>query len=154
MTKPRIRRLSTRYLTTFRMTIYVTYSAILFTLLYYAFTRVGAFTVFGNLLIYGYWLYSLIRILDKLKKVEFDDDYLYVIGKTSDILIPLENIESVEIVTIGGVYKVNLYFEDSIGKYFYFKPSIFYPMNYQTKDRLVNLLRERINHAKQLRFKI
>jgi len=60
----------------------------------------------------------------------------------------LENIESVEISTIGGVYKVNLYHPEQLGDHFYFKMSLLYPLNYQSKDALVNVLRKNIDLAK------
>lgn len=64
------------------------------------------------------------------------------------MVIPLENIESVEISTIGGVYKINLYNPEQLGDHFYFKMSLFYPLNYKPKDELVNVLRRNIDLAK------
>jgi hypothetical protein len=49
---------------------------------------------------------------------------------------------------VGGVYKVNLYHPEQLGNYFYFKLSLFYPLNYQSKDALVNVLRKNIDLAK------
>jgi hypothetical protein len=80
-------------------------------------------------------------------RVEFDEDHLYVIQKGQDILIPLENIKEVDIKTIGGVYEVELYSAEQLGKRFYFKPSLLYPFNYKKKDDLVNVLRRNINQA-------
>jgi hypothetical protein len=68
--------------------------------------------------------------------------------KNQDLVIPLENIESVEISTIGGVYKVNLYHAEQLGSNFYFKMSLFYPLNYPSKDELVSVLRRNIDRAK------
>lgn len=98
-------------------------------------------------LVYMFILYA--KFILKTHRVEFDDEFLYVIHKKGDILIPLENICSVEIVSLGGVYKVNLYYEDILGSYFYFKPSVLYPLNYKSKDALVDLLRDKIDHAKR-----
>jgi hypothetical protein len=88
-------------------------------------------------------------MLVKIEHVEFDKSFLYVVKRKIDYIIPLENIESVEIVSLGGVYKVNLYRAEQLGKEFYFKPSLLYPLNYKTKDLLVNHLRRNIDLAKQ-----
>ena len=102
-----------------------------------------------NVGLYGYFLYRLMKVTAKIYHVEFDDDFLYVLRRGNDILIPLENVKSVEIKTFGGVYKIKLYYEDILGSYFYFKPSLIYPLNYRTKDELVDLLRTKIALAKK-----
>jgi hypothetical protein len=73
---------------------------------------------------------------------------LYFKQKRQELIIPLENIESVEIETLGGVYKVNLYHPEQLGKEFFFKPSLLYPLNSKRKDALVNQLRRQIEVAK------
>ena len=105
--------------------------------------------VIYNIGLYGYFFYLLIKLNGKLQHVEFDDEFLYVVQRNQDMIIPLENVESVEIVSLGGVYKVNLYRAEQLGKEFYFKPSLLYPLNYKVKDKLVNLLRRNIDLAKQ-----
>jgi hypothetical protein len=56
-----------------------------------------------NIAVYGYlFFYRLLKMSTKIEHIEFDDDFLYVIRRRSDVLIPLENIRSVEIKTIGG----------------------------------------------------
>jgi hypothetical protein len=92
-------------------------------------------------------IYLWIRMNRNVYRVEFDEDHLYVIQKGQDILIPLENIKEVDIKTIGGVYEVELYSAEQLGKRFYFKPSLLYPFNYKKKDDLVNVLRRNINQA-------
>jgi hypothetical protein len=55
---------------------------------------------FNSLFTTGYWsffIYLWIRINRNVHQVEFDDEFLYVIQKGQDILIPLENIKEVEI---------------------------------------------------------
>ena len=84
----------------------------------------------------------------KFHEVYFDDEFLYVYKKQQDYLIPLENIESVEIESLGGVYKVNLYQAEQLGKELYFKTSLIYPFNYKSKDALVNVFRSKIENAK------
>jgi hypothetical protein len=98
--------------------------------------------------IFIYVFFRLMKMTSKLYRVEFDNDFLFVLLKNQDMVIPLESIESVEISTIGGVYKVNLFNPEQLGDHFYFKMSLFYPLNYQSKDELVNVLRRNIDMAK------
>ena len=88
------------------------------------------------------------KMTSKLYRVEFDNDFLFVLLRNQDMVIPLENIESVEISTVGGVYKVNLFHPEQLGDHFYFKMSLFYPLNYRSKDELVNVLRRNMDRAK------
>lgn len=147
--KSRIKSLSTRFLLLFKAVVYLFYFSVFLVILYFAFFMERGVFGFVNAVLYGYLLFRLVDILGKIKNIEFDDDYLYVIRRNADMLIPLENIESVEIKTIGGVYQVNLYRDDLIGKKFYFKPSLIYPLNFGAKDELVKLLRQKIHLAKQ-----
>jgi hypothetical protein len=55
----------------------------------------------------------------------------------------------VEIVSLGGVYKVSLYSKDQLLDMIYFKPSLLYPFNFKSKDRLVDVLRHNIEEAKK-----
>lgn len=91
------------------------------------------------------------KMTSKLYRIEFDNEFLYILLKQQDMVIPLENVESVEISTVGGVYKVNLYHAEQLGDNFYFKLSLLYPLNYQSKDALVNELRKNIDYAKARR---
>ena len=49
-------------------------------------------------------------------------------------MIPLENIKEVDIKSLGGVYEVELFNAEQLGKKFYFKPSLLYPFNLKKKD--------------------
>lgn len=149
----RIRNLSTRWLTAFKIVVYMVYTTLCMAITWVLVNRgdnwISALLGLANAGVYIYFFYRLIRVTAKLYRVEFDHDYLYVLQKHQDLLIPLENIESVEIATLGGVYKVNLYDADQLGDHFYFKLSLWYPLNYKSKDALVNLLRSTINKAKK-----
>lgn len=152
--KTRIQNLSTRWLTLFKALIILVYVSvwISFSYLYMIDDEAGSlkigFEAIGMSLCYGGLFYLLIRMTLKLHRIEFDDEFLYVLRKNQDLIIPLENIESVEIATVGGVYKVNLYHADQLGKEFYFKQSLWYPFNYKRCDELVNVLRRNIALAK------
>ena len=91
------------------------------------------------------------KMTNNLQQVSFDSEFLHVFRKTQDLIIPLESIESVEISSLGGVYKVNLYYPEQLGKEFFFKTSLLYPLNYKSKDELINLLRKNISMAKSKR---
>lgn len=149
--KNRIRNLSTRWLSLFKSVLVTVYVLICSALSYTFMFDSGSLEWSGiaMAITYGWIFYLLIRITVKVHHVEFDDEFLYVLRKNQDLIIPLENIESVEIATIGGVYKVNLYHADQVGKEFYFKQSLWYPLNYKRCDALVNVLRRNIESAKR-----
>lgn len=85
----------------------------------------------------------------KVRDVAFDEQFLYVKHKGAEVLIPLENIKDVEIKSIGGVYRLDLRYEDVVGAYFYFKPSLLYPVNFKSMDLRVDDLRDAIEKAKK-----
>lgn len=149
--KTRIRNLSTRWLLPFKILFMLVYAALVIGMSYhFMFDENGDFNIAGIIMVitYGWVFYLLIRMTLHVHRVEFDDEFLYVLRKNQDLIIPLENIESVEIATVGGVYKVNLYHADQLGKEFYFKQSLWYPFNYKRCDDLVNVLRKNISQAK------
>lgn len=150
--KTRIRNLSTRWLKPLKIWFYALYAGLCITIVWFYVTNadsvLGIFLGLGQASIYIWIFVRLIRLVSKLHRVEFDKDYLYVLQRNQDLIIPLENIESIEIATLGGVYKVNLYHADQVGKDFYFKQSLWYPFNYKRCDFLVNELRRNINSAK------
>lgn len=147
----RIRNLSTRWLRPLKVWLFVLYTALGLSILYVHLIMQDRLIIFaiGQSAIYVWLLFKLLKGVAKLHRVEFDDDYLYVLNKSQDLIIPLENIESVEIASLGGLYKVNLYHADQVGKEFYFKQSLLYPLNYKRCDALVNVLRRDIDAAKR-----
>lgn len=98
---------------------------------------------------YGYFLYLWWKINQLVYHVEFDDEFMYVKQKEQDLLIPLENIKDINLISIGGVYKVELYAKELFGDTFYFKPSLLYPFNHKKKEALVDLLWANIETAKR-----
>jgi hypothetical protein len=150
----RVKRLSTRYLGFYKYGVIVfIVIAILFLAGYQIinlFYKENRFV--GSILSYVYLIAVMVgwlRVNRNVHRVEFDNDFLYVILKDQDILIPLENIKEVDIKSLGGVYEVELYQPEQLGKKFYFKPSLLYPFNFKRKDALVNVLRKNINLAQQ-----
>lgn len=150
--KNRIQNLSTRWLLPFKVVVLAVYmgicAAILFSYIERSRHLFSLVLGLGNAGFLIYFFFRLMRMTTKLYRVEFDTEFLYVLLKHQDLIIPLENIESVEISTVGGVYKVNLYHPEQLGDHLYFKLSLFYPLNYQSKDALVNVLRKNIDKAK------
>jgi hypothetical protein len=150
--KNRVRNLSTRWLLPFKVVVFAIYVALCVGIVF------GYLHNGGNLIdwslgllnagFFVYFFFRLMKMTSKLYHIEFDNNFLYVLLKNQDMVIPLENIESVEISTVGGVYKINLYNPEQLGDHFYFKMSLFYPLNYQSKDELVNILRRNIDLAK------
>lgn len=148
MTENKIINLSTRWLGSLKIVFYLIYS-LLFCLMIGIFVNGEAYMgAFFNLGVYGYGLFFLVRMTRNLQEVSFDGTYMYVKNKIQDLVIPLENIEAVEVHTLGGTYKVNLYHAEQLGREFYFKCSMLYPLNYKRKDALVNVLRKYIEKAK------
>lgn len=151
MKSQRIKSLSTRYLGFYKNSVLVVLVGLL---LFFVFVAVQAivngkyfFNSLFNVFYFGFFIYGWIRINRNVHRVEFDEEYLYVILRGQDMLIPLENIKEVDIKSLGGVYEVELFTAEQLGKKFYFKPSLLYPFNYKKKDLLVNVLRKNINKA-------
>ncbi|MBX2970550.1 MAG: hypothetical protein KF803_14365 [Cyclobacteriaceae bacterium] len=140
-------RLSSRFSGPYRWVLYAVFIGIMASIVASTIGK-GWFSTVSQTLLYGWIFYMMLRIANRLQQTYFDDAFLYVYQKKQDYVIPLENIESVEIESLGGVYKVNLYHSEQLGKEFYFKTSLLYPLNAKKKDALVNVLRKKIDLAK------
>lgn len=150
--KRRITRISTRFLVLFKVVALAAYTAMACGLAWFLVVRYDDWYFILNAVLYLYWLYRLVKVLLRMYYVEFDADFLYVRRRGSqEVMIPLENIKDVDIRSIGGVYRVALLYDDVVGRTFYFKPSLLYPLNYRAKDERVFLLREYIARAKRRR---
>jgi hypothetical protein len=150
--KSRIKNLSTRFLNFYKYGIVSLIVILVAGLLvngYIGFKENGRIDNYFMPFLWGQFIYFWLRVNSKVFHIEFDEEFLYLIQKKQDILIPLENIKDVEIVSLGGVYKVTLYAKDQVGDLIYFKPSLLYPFNFKAKDKLVDILRHNINEAKK-----
>lgn len=85
----------------------------------------------------------------KVFQVEFDDEFLYLLRKDADILIPLQNIKHVDLKTLGGLYEIKLFHPEIVGDLIYYKPSLLYPFNFRSKDKIADVLRGKIEEAKR-----
>lgn len=148
--KQKLARLSSRFLGPYRWYLYILY-IVAFSSIAILSIRVGWGFAVIQTTVYGWMFYRGIQIIGRFQQVYFDQEFLYVYQNQQDYIIPLENIESVEIESLGGVYKVNLYHPEQLGKEFYFKTSLLYPLNAKKKDALVNVLRKKIDLAKSKR---
>ncbi len=150
--KSRIRNLSTRYLSYYKslgyLAIGLTAAFIITLYLQRDFKKQG---YLGGAFSFGYVLYGCYiwwSVNRKVFHVEFDEDFMYVTQKGHDLVIPLENIKDVNLVSLGGVYKVELYAHELFGDKFYFKPSLLYPFNHKKKEAVVDVLWANIEKAK------
>jgi len=151
MKKSRIRNLSTRYLELYRYGSLLIATVFIAAIIYFTVDDFSSTDLFRILYFASFWgivIYKWLQAHVKVFKVEFDDDFIYIIKRNQDIMIPLENIKNIEMKSLGGMWRVDLLYTDVIGDHFYFKPSLLYPLNYKTKDELVNLLWQKIEIAK------
>ena len=150
--KSRIRNIFTRFLELYRYGFVVLMIGLIGFILfnkYQQYKESASFSVLFSNLVLLYFVYIWLKSHAKVYRVEFDDDYLYVIKKRQDILIPLENIKDIKLKTFFGMWQVNLFYADLVGDRFYFKPSLLYPLNSKSKDALVNVLWQKIDVAKR-----
>lgn len=141
--------MSTRYLMLYKNGVLALLVAIIGLFLYRAFFV--RFSMLGISLLWSYLIFRYIQINRKVFHVEFDDEFLYLIQKEADVLIPLQNIKSVELKTLGGLYEIKLYSPELVGDLIYYKPSLLYPFNFKAKDAIADQLRENIERAKRRR---
>lgn len=153
--KSRVRNLSTRFLPFYKHGMVVLLIGLAVSIFWGSFSRMLQghwFEFFRPSVWIGIFIiYLWYKANRSVYHVEFDDEFLYVRLKASDLIIPLENIKDVNLVSLGGVYRVDLYYKELIGDKFYFKPSLLYPLNHKKKEAVVDILWKNINQAKQKR---
>ena len=81
----------------------------------------------------------------KLKNVSYDDSSVYYNRKGYEVQVPFENIKSIEIKSVTGVYSISLFVPSHGQTEILFKASLWYPLNFQKKDALVNDLRDKVD---------
>lgn len=146
----RVRTLSTRFHKLYKYGVVVVVGVLLIMYLYFELQEIlaGQWVLITQPFILFYLGWFWMKAHRNVFQVEFDDEFLYVHRKSVELLIPLENIKEIEIVSVGGVYRIDLYSPETFGDKLYFKPSLLYPLNYKSKDELVNLLWSKIEKAK------
>jgi hypothetical protein len=86
----------------------------------------------------------------KLKNVSYDDGSIYYSKKGYEIQVPFEDILSIELQSLTGIYGIKLISPSQGEKEIYFKASAWYPFNFQKKDEVVDELRQKINRYKRM----
>ena len=117
-----------------------------------AFYRSIGFEEYNLLLIvpiYIMFAYKGIPAIVKIKNVSYDDSSVYYNKKDFEVQIPFEDIRDIEIKTISGIYKINLYSPSQDGSSIMFKTSLWYPFNFNKQDEKVNELRALIDRYKR-----
>lgn len=130
------------------------YSGILFVLCLYAYSGLQRGDTFGLIMSLGigamvifYWYPNIGKFLSRLKEVSYDSENLYVVEGDTEVQIPFVEIRDVEIVSLDGLYKFNLFRDSQFGKEIMCKPSNWYPFNFKKVDRELNRVRALINKA-------
>ena len=85
----------------------------------------------------------------KLKNVSYDDSSIYYNKKGYEVQVPFEEILSIEIKSVTGIYGIKLRNPSQGSKEIYFKTSLWYPLNFKKKDEMVNELRDKIDCYKR-----
>lgn len=100
--------------------------------------------------LYGYLFYRLYfqRIL-RLKTIDFDNESMFIRNNNQEIIIPFVDIKEVKLRSLIGTHSVQLYRDMGFGQEFYFKSSLWYPLNFKKVDEIVYQLQARIENAKQ-----
>lgn len=147
MVKSRVTNLSTRFLLPYKIFVWTVLLSFFCYLVYSQF-KMFDISFFILPIIWSFVIYKYFLINSKLYHVEFDEEFLYVIQKGQDMLVPLENIKDIELKTMIGHWEITFYNPEQLGDKIYFKPSLLYPFNSKKKDELVNVLWRNINKAK------
>ncbi|MDZ7606740.1 MAG: hypothetical protein U5K79_14385 [Cyclobacteriaceae bacterium] len=108
-----------------------------------------AFWLFYNAALWGYFAYLIIRSVRRLKNVSFDQGAVYYERDGFEVQIPFDEIKNIDIMTLDGIYKINLFQPNQDGKAIHFKTSLWYPLNFKRQDEKVNELRAMIEKYKR-----
>ncbi len=85
----------------------------------------------------------------KLRNVAYDESSVYFNKKGYEVQVPFEDILSIEIKSVTGIYAINLANPVQGEKQIFFKASVWYPFNFQKKDEVINDLRDKIDRYKR-----
>jgi hypothetical protein len=144
--------ISTSKLKTYKIILISIMSAIL--LLFTAFfiralITMGDFYVMLNFPVYGFLMYKLVKHINKIKSISFDEGSIYYIKDDYEVQVPFEEIKDIEIKTVDGLYEIKFYHPTQDGERIFFKTSLWYPLNFKKQDELVNVLRDKIDRYKR-----
>lgn len=109
----------------------------------------GEYYLLFSVPLYVMLAYQAIPAIVKIKNVSYDESSVYYDKNGFEVQIPFEDVRDVEIKTISGIYKINLYVPSQDGQSIMFKTSLWYPFNFKKQDELVNDLRDKIDRYKR-----
>ena len=143
---------STSKLETYRTIVIIFDSAILLLLLSYLIYDFRSGEKFTSsalpFILYLSW-HMYYPMFLKLKNVSYDKSSIYYNKKGYEVQVPFEDIKEVRIQSLTGIYGILLYTPSQGEKEIYFKTSLWYPLNFQKKDDMVNELRDQIDRHKR-----
>jgi len=102
-----------------------------------------------NFPVYGFLMYKLVKHINKIKSISFDDSSIYYLKDDYEVQVPFEDIKDIEIKTLDGLYEIKFYNPTQDGERIFFKTSLWYPLNFKKQDELVNVLRDKIDKYKR-----
>jgi hypothetical protein len=83
-----------------------------------------------------------------LKDVSYDEGSSYYNEDNYEVQVPFEEIRSIELQSITGIYSIKLLHRSQGRTEIYFKASLWYPFNFHKKDEIVEELRNKIDRYK------
>lgn len=143
---------STSKLKTYKIISLSLVSAITLAVLGFGIISIFKFGEFYQLFIVPVYVmiaYRAIPAIIKIKSISYDNSSIYYVKKGYEVQVPFEDVRDIEIKTISGVYKINLYSQSQDGNSIMFKTSLWYPFNFKKQDKKVNELRDRIERYKR-----
>ena len=151
--KSRIKNLTTRYFFIYKYGILGVIILLFLFEIIYIITRWNEIKIVGDWVILTIsplvFIINWIRLRNKVFRLEYDDDFLYVFQKAQDIVIPLENIKEVYISEKGGGWEIDFYNPETFGKKLHFQPSLFYPIGFRKAEERIHEFQRNIKKSKQ-----
>jgi hypothetical protein len=160
VTKERVHTLSTRYYKIYKIVLVAAMALLVLSYLVQGLMASQGKDLWQKLFSFGigiivpvyltlYWYPQLIKMLRGFRKVSYDKYSLYVQMQDYEIQVPFERIKSVELTSLDGLYRFELYDQDQFGKYIYCKPSMWYPLNFPKIDKELDRIRWMIRKRKE-----
>lgn len=97
-------------------------------------------------------LWNWFKVIYSVKSIEYDSKAFYVKISDYEEIIPFENVVSVKLIALSGIYKIVLRQESQSGKEIYFKPSLLYPLDYKKTDKKIFQIQDLIKKYHQEYF--
>lgn len=142
---------STKHLQKYKRTVYTV--IVLSSLLILGFSIAGIssghYLALPGQLVLLFVIVTRVEFVRKLKTVSYDDANLYYEVNGYEEQIPFEAVKDITLQSINGIYKIELRSPAQAGPAIFFKPSIWYPINFSRGDEKVNALRRAIRNRKQ-----